>query len=90
VSQTTRAITQFSHPEFDFFFEKSLPIMQEHIQVHLYLDNDKTGNKRTPHALSLNADKFKDERRLYQKYDDLNDWLINICKSQKQQCKPRL
>jgi len=72
------------------FFEKSLTIMQEHKQVHLYLDNDKTGNKCTLHALSLNEAKFKDERKLYQKYDDLNDWLINIGKSQKQQCKPRL
>ncbi len=72
------------------FFEKSLPIMQEHKQVHLYLDNDKTGNKCILHALALNPDKFKDERKLYQKYNDLNDWLINIGKSQKQQCKPRL
>lgn len=54
------------------FFEKRLPIMQEHKKVHLYLDNDKTGNKCTLHGLSLNADRLKDERSLYEKYDDLN------------------
>jgi DNA primase len=69
------------------FFDKSLSKMQEHSSVHLYLDNDKTGNKCTLQALSLNAEKFKDERQLYQKYNDLNDWLINIGKSQKQQLR---
>ena len=66
------------------FFEKSLPKMQEHQRVRLFLDNDKTGNKYTEQAQSIDKEKFQDERRLYQKYDDLNDWLINIGKAQKQ------
>jgi len=65
------------------FFEKSLSKMQEHRQVRLFLDNDKTGNKYTQLAQSINKEKFLDERHLYFKYDDLNDWLINIGKSQK-------
>jgi hypothetical protein len=61
--------------------------MQEHHRVHLYLDNDKTGQKYTQLGLSTDKEKFKDERVLYQKYDDLNDWLVNIGKSQKQQLR---
>jgi hypothetical protein len=66
------------------FFERSLPKMQEHRHVHLLLDNDKTGTKYTQLALSLDKEKFSDERRLYQGYDDLNDWLMNIGTSHKQ------
>lgn len=69
------------------FFEKSLPKMQEHHRVKLFLDNDKTGNKYTQQALSMDQQKFSDERRLYQKYNDLNDWMVNMGKSQKQHLK---
>lgn len=72
------------------FFEKSLSKMQEHRQVRLFLDNDKTGNKYTQLAQSIDKEKFHDERHLYLKYDDLNDWLINIGKSQKQYLKHKL
>jgi DNA primase len=65
------------------FFEKSLPLMQRHSSVHLYLDNDKTGQKFTQQALDLGKEKFKDERALYQKYSDLNDMLMNIGQTQK-------
>ncbi len=63
--------------------------MQEHNHVHLYLDNDKTGNRCTLQALGLDEQKFKDERQLYHQYNDLNDWLINIVKSQKQQLRQK-
>jgi len=72
------------------FFEKRLSKMQEHKQIKLFLDNDSTGIKYTQMALSIDKEKFLDERRLYQKYDDLNDWLINIGKSQKHQLKHKL
>ena len=71
------------------FFEKSLSKMQEHQGVRLFLDNDKTGNKFTELAQSIDKEKFGDERKLYQKYNDLNDWLINMGKSQKQLLRPR-
>jgi hypothetical protein len=60
------------------FFEKSLPKMRLHEHVHLYLDADKTGQNCTQRALSLDREKFIDERALYQKYGDLNDWLIHM------------
>ena len=69
------------------FFEKSRTKMQEHQRVHLFLDNDKTGQKYTEQALTLSKEKFQDERRLYQGYDDLNHWLMHIGQSQKQQLK---
>lgn len=69
------------------FFEKNLPRMQDHRSVHLYLDNDKTGQNCTQKALALDSQKFKDERSLYQKHGDLNDWLMHIGNSQKQQLR---
>jgi len=72
------------------FFEKILPRMQEHQHVHLYLDNDKTGQKCTLQALALDNQKFRDERGLYQKYGDLNDWLVHIGQSQRQRLQQKL
>jgi DNA primase len=69
------------------FFEKSIPKMLEHNRVHLYLDNDATGQKCSQLALDLNKQKFVDERILYKQYDDLNDWLMHIGQSQKQQLR---
>lgn len=72
------------------FFEKSLSKMQEHQQVHLFLDNDKSGQKYTQMALDLDNQKFQDERKLYKDYDDLNDWLMNIGQTHKHQIRQRL
>jgi len=69
------------------FFEKNLPKMQEHQRVHLFLDNDKTGQKFTDQALALDKQKFRDERRLYKGYEDLNDWLMHIGQAQRQQIR---
>jgi len=69
------------------FFEKNLTKMQDHQCVHLFLDNDKTGQKFTEQALDLDKEKFRDERHLYHRYDDLNDWLVHIGQSQKHQIK---
>jgi DNA primase len=69
------------------FFEKSLAKMRTHDQVYLYLDNDKTGQKYMQQALVLGREKFTDERRLYQGYKDLNEWIIHIGQSQKQQLR---
>ncbi|TXI87949.1 MAG: hypothetical protein E6Q36_06650 [Chryseobacterium sp.] len=72
------------------FFEKHLSIMQEYRHSHLYLDNDKTGQRCTDIALKADKEKFKDERKLYQKYDDLNHWLTSIGLPQKQQIRQRI
>jgi hypothetical protein len=71
------------------FFEKNLPCMREHGQVHLYLDNDKTGQKCTQQAFALDNQKFRDERGLYQKYGDLNDWLVHMGQSQRQRLQQK-
>ena len=70
------------------FFEKSLPFMQEHRRVHLFLDTDKTGEKCTLQALDMDKDKFTDERGLYRQYKDLNDWLMHVGQRQRLQQKP--
>ncbi|WP_018629577.1 toprim domain-containing protein [Niabella aurantiaca] len=71
------------------FFEKSLPKMREHDKVHLYMDNDKTGQNCTLKALALDNKKFIDESRLYKNYGDLNDWLMHIGNHQKQQLRQK-
>jgi hypothetical protein len=65
------------------FFENNLPLMQEHSKVHLFLDNDKAGQKCVDQALALGKEKFIDERQLYKNYNDLNDWLVNFGLTQK-------
>lgn len=65
------------------FFERSLPLMQQHHRVHLYLDNDKTGQKFTDMALQQDKEKFIDERKMYQQYGDLNDWVMHMGKAEK-------
>lgn len=57
------------------FFEKSLSILESYSDVHLYLDNNAAGQKCTELALSLSG-RFKDERRLYKGFEDLNDFLL--------------
>jgi hypothetical protein len=66
------------------FFEKSLPLMQSYNSVHLYLDCDTTGQKCIQKAMSIDEQKFVDERHLYKNYKDLNDWIVNIGNPQKQ------
>ena len=45
------------------FFQKSLPLMQSHKSVHLYLDCDTTGQKCIQKALEIDKQKFIDERQ---------------------------
>lgn len=62
-------------------FEQQLSIMQAYQEVHLYLDNDATGNKYTKIAIEINPQQFLDERTLFKPHKDLNDWLVYIGKS---------
>ena len=66
------------------FFDEKLPLMQEHGKVHLFLDNDKTGDKCIDQAVAIDKDKFIDERQMYKNYNDLNDWLMNFGLAQRQ------
>lgn len=59
------------------FFEKVRPFMEQHKQVHLYLDRDKTGQKLTLEAVKSSA-RYIDQSSLYEGYKDLNEWVQNI------------
>ncbi|WP_205514300.1 toprim domain-containing protein [Longitalea arenae] len=72
------------------FFKDKLPIMHEHRKVHLFIDNDKTGDNCMGMALALDNTKFIDERNLYKNYNDLNDWLVNFGLSQNQSNRQHL
>lgn len=64
------------------FFEKSRPFMEQHNTIRLYLDRDKTGQNCTQRAIE-SGKKYIDESRLYEDYNDLNEWVQGIGKSQK-------
>ena len=65
------------------FFEKARPFMERHDAISLYLDRDATGQNFSRYALSL-SERYKDESSLYQNHKDLNDWVVNFGKPQKQ------
>ena len=65
------------------FFEKSILLMEKHKSVHLYLDHDKAG-KQCTELVQKRSMKFHDESKLYKGYKDLNDWVMNLEKEQKQ------
>lgn len=71
------------------FFEKARPFMEQHEAIWLYLDRDTTGQNYSRYALSL-SDKYKDESRLYQDRKDLNDWLMNFEKAQREKLGHKL
>jgi hypothetical protein len=52
--------------------------MQANQSVHLYLDNDATGSDCTTAALRDPQLHCVDERPLYARYKDLNDWHQHI------------
>ena len=64
------------------FFERARPFMEDHQAIHLYLDRDASGQNLSERALSMST-KYSDESNLYKNYKDLNDWMVNIGKSQK-------
>ena len=59
------------------FFQKSREKMEEHEQIHLYLDRDSAGKNCTEQALMWDKTKYVDCSKRYEKRKDLNDWLIN-------------
>jgi CHC2-type zinc finger protein/Toprim domain-containing protein len=72
------------------FFEKSLPLMQLYKCKHLYLDCDTTGQKCIQKTQAIDKESFIDERALYKNYKDLNDWIMHIGQSQKQNLQAKL
>lgn len=57
------------------FIQKNMDRMQSYVETKLMLDNDLAGDTATTKLLSISTI-IKDERKLYQGYKDLNDFLI--------------
>lgn len=49
--------------------------MEQHEQIHLFLDRDSAGTKFTHQALQW-SNKYIDQSHIYKKYKDLNECLI--------------
>lgn len=61
-------------------FKNVLPLMEPYPRKHLFLDNDKTGDKYTEIGLAMKAG-YIDHRSLYKGYNDLNEWVCNFGKA---------
>jgi hypothetical protein len=70
------------------FFTQNLPRMASFEEVHLFLDNDKAGDRLTQQAIGINNDKFLDERHIYQGHKDLNEWLVKCFLRPRQRQNP--
>ncbi|MBO9683802.1 MAG: toprim domain-containing protein [Flavisolibacter sp.] len=57
------------------FFERSLPLMQEHERVYLLLDNDASGRSCMAAAIKRSQN-FIDLSHKYSAVKDLNEWLV--------------
>lgn len=58
------------------FFEKSRELMEKYELIHLCLDRDKMGRECTEKALKWSP-KYRDHSKAYEKYKDLNEYLVN-------------
>jgi len=65
------------------FFEKSKPMMEQYHTIRLYMDRDKTGQNCSQQAMA-SSKQYSDESVLYEGYNDFNQWMQEIGKSQKQ------
>lgn len=57
------------------FFQKERDRMEQHKQIHLFLDSDSAGVKFTQQALQWSKN-YIDQSHVYKKYKDLNECLI--------------
>lgn len=57
-------------------FDRALPFLKRHAEVGLWLDRDVTGQAYTKYALSVGSN-FVDKSGFYEKFKDLNEWLIH-------------
>jgi hypothetical protein len=70
-------------------FEKAVQVLEQYPCVKLYLDQDATGRKCTQQALGRGS-KYHDESGLYAGHKDLNEYLVNLKQTVKNELKPRL
>lgn len=57
------------------FFEKARAFLEQHEAIHLYLDNDRSGQYIINSALKIGGG-YINESSLYKNYKDLNEWLV--------------
>lgn len=60
--------------------------MENHSQIHLFLDRDNAGIKFTQQALQWSG-KYIDQSQFYKKYKDLNEYLIREHEQSQKQSK---
>ena len=58
--------------------------MKDYKQTNLMIDNDPAGDKATSKLLQISSN-FKDSRKLYTGYKDLNHWVTEFGKPIKMQ-----
>jgi len=87
-NRNTSPLTNFLVLNSLSFFQKEKERMENHQQVHLFLDRDNAGIKSTQQALR-SSDKYIDQSDIYRKYKDLNEYLIKE-HEQSQKQSPRL
>ena len=80
VSVETQISTDFTILNSVSRFEKARPVIEQYEVINLYLDNDKTGQNCSRYALQL-SEKYKDKSSLYERYKDVNEWVMHIGKS---------
>jgi DNA primase len=75
--QNTAPLTNFLVLNSLSFFQKEKERMENHSQIHLFLDRDNAGIKFTQQALQWSA-KYIDQSHIYKKCKDLNEHLIKF------------
>jgi hypothetical protein len=73
--QDSQPLTNFLVLNSLSFFQKQKERMEQHQQIHLFLDRDSAGIKFTQAALQWSK-KYIDQSHTYKKYKDLNEYLI--------------
>jgi hypothetical protein len=68
-------------------FDRAIAFLSRHEHGGLWLDRETTGMAYTAYALSMGLP-FQDESGLYEKFKDLNDWLIHKGEILKLNLKP--
>ena len=68
------------------FFQKEKDRMEQHQQIHLFLDRDSAGIKFTQQALQW-SNKYIDQSFVYKKYKDLNEYLVKQQEPRHKQCQ---
>ena len=70
------------------FFQTSRSLMEKHASIFLFLDRGKSGMKATENAFGWSK-QYVDSSRLYQDFDDLNEWFSHCQQPAQQQRRRR-